>query len=1139
MSKKTLFNSNWLFKEFPLDTSYDFMNSSTLDPVELPHDWMIFHVNDLYKDSIGFYKKSFSLKPVSSHHYFLFFEGVYMDCHIYVNDNDVFEWKYGYSSFDVDITDYLIDGNNTVCVTCNYISPNTRWYSGAGIYRNVYFIEKDDVYFNNFGAYISTEKTGNDYKVFSDFEITSYTDSPFSVLTELINKDNNSIVASYKETLCSTGTVINKQSMLVSSPRVWDITDPYLYLLRSSLLVGEEIKDTYTCNLGFRTIRFDPDKGFFLNDRNVKINGVCMHHDLGSLGSAMNEVALKRQLKKMMDMGVNSIRTSHNMPSVELMNLADSMGLLIYTESFDMWELSKTPHDYANFFPLWWKKDVTNWVKRDCNHPSLIMWGIGNEIYDTHAGNGLKWTKLLRDAVRDLDYRHNAYITIGSNYIEWDNAQKCSDELELSGYNYGKKLYDLHHKKYPHWCIFGSETASTVQSRGIYHFPFESVLLTALDGQCSSLGNCTTNWGDKDVDSVVAYHRDKDFVFGQYLWSGWDYIGEPTPYFSKNSFFGQVDTAGFEKDTYYHYQAEWTDYKVSPMVHLLPYWDFNDGQIIDVCAYSNAPYVELFLNDVSQGKQFIDHLHGEKLQGRWKVPYKSGEIKVLAYDSDGNIVASDSHHSFGDSKTIVLNSDKNTLSADGKDLCFVEISTTDIDGFPVENARDRVTVSVSGSARLVGLDNGDSTDYEEYKGTSRKLFSGKLLAIIQSTYEAGEAVITVSSPYLESGKMIINTIPAACEKESGFFASNSESPLTTDIPVRKINLFRKGSSELTSENPDSTVEFEILPKNASFFDISFRALTKDGIDANFVKIETSSDKAFIHAFGDGEFRLSAFANNGKDYPEVISELEFSSTGMGIASLNPYELIPGINYFKSHSDECKLSFNGGVFLPPCRDGKTFVTYHNVDFGDYGSDEITIPIFSFKDEVCLEVWEGTIESGECLYSGKYVAKSIYNTYQANTFTLSRRISGTKDITLIFDVDDRISVHGFVFKKYNKSYSVINATEYNSISGDSFNVCKNSICNIGNNVTIEYNNMHFDEGVSGVRIVGKSNKPVSAVHILFKKETSDTRQMVEIHQTENIDEFFLPLNDIENCNSISFVFLPGSDFDLKEFQFKKRDA
>lgn len=1142
--KKTLFNNGWYFSEFELNTPFENMNSSDiLSPVELPHDWMIWHVKDLYKDSIGFYKKKFTAALTPGHSYFLRFEGVYMDCEVFLNKTKAFEWKYGYSTFDVDLTPYIKEGSNEVAVACNYKSPNTRWYSGAGIYRNVYFYEKEESYIVPDGVYLSSKPCEEGYTLSIDTELFSGKEEK-SVLKHFIFDKERNLCSSYeKELFLSAEITVDKQTVIISAPHLWDINDPYLYRVKTELWIDGRLVDTEENPLGFRTISFDCNKGFFLNGRHVKINGACQHHDLGALGAAVNKTAIKRQLLKLREMGVNSVRTSHNMPSVELMELADEMGFLINSEAFDMWELPKTTYDYGNFFPTWYTKDVRSWIRRDRNHPSVIIWSIGNEIYDTHSEKGLEWTKLLRDNVKLHDYNHNAYIGIGSNYIEWEGAQKCSNELELSGYNYGERLYDEHHKKYPHWCIFGSETGSTVQSRGIYHFPYENRLLTYEDGQCSSLGNCTTNWGAKSVGFVVSNHRDCDYVFGQYIWTGWDYIGEPTPYFSKNSFFGQIDTAGFEKDTFYHYQAEWTDVKENPMVHLLPYWDFNEGRIIDVCAYSNAPYVELFFNGTSLGKQYIDHNAEGELQGHWKLPYAKGELKVLAYDEEGNVIASDSQKSFSDPEKVVLSFDKKELTADGKDLIFATISTVDKEGTFVANARNRMKVSVSGAGRLVGLDNGDSTDYEEYKGTSRKLFSGKLLAIIQATDQIGEIKVSVESAGLTGATDILSAVAMTDfdkeEKEAAViepFMSCIPSETLDDIPVRKIGLKCLGPVTLNADQTSTDVELTVFPASATFSDISVSALTKDAVEANFVKVSLENKIAHIEALGDGHFILTAFANNGKEHAEIISELEFDITGLGCATFNPYEMVPGIQY-AAGSGDFKISFKGGVFLSGNSEKETYVTYSNIDFGSFGSDEITLPIFSFNDEINLEIWEGTYDSHECLYSGTYRAKSIYNTYQPNTFKLSRRISGTKSITIVFHINDRISLQGFEFKKIEKTYSTILAGEATRITGDSFKITGTDVTEIGNNVTLEYEDMDFSEkGLSAIEITGCSHNPVTSLHLLFFEGEASERQMIEIPFSETYETFTIPLTDVRIKGKMSIVFLPGTNFDLRSFRFVK---
>ena len=1132
---KILFNTGWSFSEFDLNTPIDEMfGSSLLKPVDIPHDYMIWHVKDLYKSEIGFYQKTFCIKKEPLHTYLLRFEGVYMDSEVYCNGTKICEWKYGYSTFDADMTSVLKDGDNTVCVVTHYREPNSRWYSGAGIYRNVWLIDLGDTYIPCDGVYLNAVENGTGFTLNFSVEAVSLCPGAYTVQNTLLDKDDKETGILTTDVNLFENVSVITQSLFVDRPHLWDIDDPYLYHVRTRILSGDTVKEEVVNTFGFRTINFDCNKGFFLNGRNVKIQGACQHHDQGALGSAMNKSALRRQFEKLMAMGVNSIRTSHNMPAMEVMELADEMGILIYSESFDMWELPKTTYDYGNFFPEWWERDVISWVRRDRNHPSLIIWGIGNEIYDTHLESGLKWTRLLRDKVRELDPWHNAYIGIGSNYIAWENAQKCSNELELSGYNYGERLYDEHHNKYPHWCIFGSETGSTVQSRGIYHFPYETSLLTHMDSQCSCLGNCTTNWGSKSVDQVVSDHRDRDFVFGQYIWTGWDYIGEPTPYHSKNSFFGQIDTAGFEKDTYYHYQAEWTDYKKAPMAHLLPYWDFNDGQIIDVIGYSNAPSVELFLNGTSLGAKEIDHQHSTKLFAHWTIPYQKGELVLRAYDETGKEIATDSVRSFDDPSTIRLASDKSSVLANGEDLAFVEISLMDYNVTFVANARNRVTVSVSGPGRLMGLDNGDSTDYEEYKGTSRKLFSGKLLAIIAPTDEPGTITVTAESVGLPSESIAIESVACdeairGCFKDSCF-----ESPASFDVPVRKIELKRLSGDTLTKENPTAKVSFTVYPSNATYSDIKFTALTPNSVTADYVSVEVDDDTATITALGDGEFTLMAYSCNGSDHPEVISTLDYKISGMGLAKKDAYSMIPGINFEYSYSGDCSLSFLGGVFLPVGPDNTSYVTYEKVDLGDVGSSEVHVPIFSFKDSLTLEILDGTYEAGKCLFKGEYNAKSIYNTYQENVFTLSEKLTGVHTLTFVFHTDDRISFEGFYFTKYLRAYSLIRATAFSNISGDSYNVEKEAITNIGNNVAIEYSDMDFKNGLSAVKICGRSHNEKTSIHILFVEDEVKYREMVEIPFGTEYNTFEFNLPDIRTTGKINLVFLPGSNFDLKEFEF-----
>ena len=1133
---KRLFNQGWEFVKAPLDTELNrIMQSKDWKAVDLPHDWMIYDANHLYEDGIGCYRKRFHIKDAQKQ-YFIRFEGVYMDTTIYLNGIEIFQWKYGYSTFEINLTEHLNLGENEIVVHCVYRSPNSRWYSGAGIYRNVWMLEKQEIYFVSDGSYISTVQEEDQWRVLVDIEAVAAEQEAVNQaqIRHTIRDARQQLIAEGMEQMLVRSEVGNNhQELIVEHPILWDVDNPYLYQITSELLVDGEVVDSVSQNLGFRTIKIDPDHGLFLNGRSLKINGACEHHDLGALGAAMNRNALRRKFAALKEMGVNSIRSSHNMPAVEFMELADEMGLLVYSESFDMWERTKTDFDYGRYFKEWWEKDVTSWVRRDRNHPSLLLWGIGNEIYDTHLGTGLPITIKLRDAVRKLDPRNNGLIAIGSNYIEWENAQRCSEEVEVSGYNYSERLYDKHHEKYPHWCIFGSETASTVQSRGIYHFPLSNRLLTYEDQQCSCLGNCTTNWGAKDVDTVIADHRDREFVFGQYIWTGWDYIGEPTPYFSKNSFFGQIDTAGFKKDTYYHYQAEWTDVHTNPMIHILPYWDFNEGQIIDVCVYSNAPVVELFLNGRSLGSQTIDHTHGRVLQGIWQVPYQKGRLEAYGYDEDGTLLVKEAIHSFENPAQIVLKPDKYRIQADGQDLVFVEITTIDSNNHPVVNARNRMEVHVSGAGRLIGLDNGDSTDYDSYKGTSRRLFSGKLMAIIAAKTTPGLIHVEVSSPELQAASLDIVAVKAKVVEGICANEENTPSEGKYEIPVRKIELIHHGSKVLDKEHPETSVTARILPENSTYSDIMFRAMTLDGIESNCVTIETVGNTAKLIPKGDGQFRLCCSANNDKDHPEVVSELEFRIEGFGTATLNPYQLVSACQHSNA-SQETKVSFQGGVFLQ--RSEQASLTYELVDFGEYGSDEMTIPIFSFRDEEPVEVWIGDLsQNARCVFRGIYKAKSMYNHYQSNTFQLLERIKGVQTVNLIVYPQERMSIQGFVFTKKEKAYEILKATEYDRITGDTFQLEEDAVTGIGNNVSIEYEGLDF--GTTGFRtltICGRSHIDVNTIHIRFSKGEEIAHQIVEFPFSQDYEERTFELESVTGCNHLSLIFLPGSNFDLKWFRF-----
>lgn len=699
MNQKKLFTDGWQFAKSKLEVTES--TGLTFEPVELPHDWLIYNTLELYEDSIGWYRKTFPYTK-DDQQLLLCFDGVYMDSSVYVNGQLVGEWKYGYSAFEHEITSALVEGDNEIVVKVVHQSPNSRWYSGAGIYRNVWLKTRDRNYIVTDGTYVSIQQQPEGWQVEVDTELSLNQNAQ---LVHTIWYKGNQIFSSKADVTAAAGKDTgheeiqsNTQQLTVDLPKLWSPDEPNLYDLVTELQLatgeqGYETIESVTQRIGFRDIKLDASEGFHLNGVKMKLNGVCEHHDLGALGAAFNLTALRRRFVLLKEMGVNAIRTAHNMPAKEFMELADEMGMLIVSEAFDMWERAKTPYDYARFFPEWAHTDVKSWVKRDRNHASLIMWSIGNEIYDTHADErGQEVTRMLMDYVLEFDPKGNAGVTIGSNYMPWENAQKCADIVKLAGYNYAEKYYDKHHEEHPDWIIYGSETSSVVQSRGIYHFPFEQSILADDDEQCSALGNSTTSWGAKSAEYCILAERDTPYSLGQFLWTGFDYIGEPTPYHTKNSYFGQLDTATFPKDSYYIYQAAWTDYKKSPMVHLFPYWDFSPGQLIDVRVCSNAPKIELQLNGKTIGTYDIDHAKGTQLAGWWKVPYEGGELKAIAYDENGNVIATDVQKSYTDAKKIRLQADREQLQANGTDLIFVEIQVEDEAGNPVQNAKDRKSV---------------------------------------------------------------------------------------------------------------------------------------------------------------------------------------------------------------------------------------------------------------------------------------------------------------------------------------------------------------------------------------------------------------------------------------------------------------
>lgn len=1144
MSIKRLLCDNWEFSKNPIGTEY----SEKLDRkrVDIPHDWLIYDTENLYETSTGWYRRKLNLKKDENRVY-LRFEGVYMDCAVFVNGSAAGEWKYGYSTFEFDITELLKDGENLITVRVDHREPNSRWYSGAGIYRNVWLKISPGCRLISDGVYISADVNGK-------VTVTAETERPEDVSVQGLSVrhiifDGDTEVARCERPCCAFDksampeTVVrsgfayskNTDELSVTDPKLWDIEKPYLYRCVTELLRDGRVIDRDENRFGFRKAEFTADKGFFLNGRHVKLHGCCEHHDLGALGAAVYPAAIRRKLEKLRTMGINAIRTSHNMPAVELMELADEMGFLILSEGFDMWEMSKTAYDYARFFPEWVGRDVASWVRRDRNHPSLIGWSIGNEIYDTHAGErGQEITSMLVRLVREHDPRCNGYVTIGSNYMQGENAQKCADIVKLAGYNYAERLYEEHHKKYPEWMIYGSETASVIQSRGIYHFPLSQPVLADDDEQCSSLGNCSTGWGAKNTEYCIIADRDAEFCAGQFIWTGFDYIGEPTPYSTKNSYFGQFDTAGFPKNSAYVFRAEWTDCKKSPFVHIFPYWDFNEGQAIDVRVTSNAPKVKLFFNGELVGEKDIDHQKGTSLTLDTVINYTEGELTAFAYDENGNEIAKDTVRSFGDTAEIRLTPDKTELKADGRDLIFLDISAYDKQGEFVANANNRVTVTVSGAGRLIGLDNGDSTDYDRYKGVSRRLFSGKLLAIIAAKTTAGDIFVRVSSPNLPDKGMTLKAVSA--EVTEGISAIEENTPCKLcctnperDIPIRKIEISGE-DCRFTAEKRELTFNIKTYPeKNSYSGEIEYRITTVLGIASNLGEIISAENgRVKVRCNGDGEFYLRALCKNGTDKYHIISAVKLNGEGIGAAAFDPYELVLGGLHTVSGGNigngiQHGVSFGGGWF-----------GFENVDFGAVGSDTVTVPIFAnCATPVDIRFYDGIPgEGGELIGDFSYHKKPVWLTYIPETYKLTKVLKGMH--TFVMEANCHYDIQGFYFERRSKEFSEICAADSENIYGDKFTVEKDAVTGIGNNVMLDFGEFDFgDKTPAALVICGRSALPKNSITVIFGGD-NEKRVIAEFEQAEDYTERSFPLDGINGKCRVSFAFLPGSDFDFKYFKF-----
>ena len=796
------FDADWrFFKGAAEGAEKPEFDDSQWRSLRLPHDWAIEgpfdprlnpHQGALPIFGTGWYRKSFTLpESAKGRKIAIEFDGAMSNSQVWLNGQLLGGRPYGYSSFELDLTPHLKLGGDTnvLAVRLTPEDHSSRWYAGAGIYRNVWLEVISPVHVGHWGTYVTTPAVTADeatVQVKTDVVNGSTAQAAVTLHSSILNQDGKEVGSSDSAvTLQSGATQTVPVTIAVSHPRRWDVDDPYLYTLVSEIQEQGKTVDRTVTPFGVRAIAFTAGKGFFLNDRYLKMHGVCNHHDLGALGAAVNRRAIERQFQILKAAGVNALRTSHNPPAPEVLEYADRMGFLVIDEAFDMWHTAKNANDYSKYFDEWSERDVRDMARRDRNHPSVVLWSIGNEIPEQGQANGAAIAHRLAQFFREEDPTRPTTC----NFDDWQGAikNKLADEVEVGGFDYQPARYEVILKSHPKWVVLGTETESCVSSRGVYHLPIQnyakhpSLQITSYDIIAPPWAYCP--------DVEFAYQDKLPQVPGEFVWTGFDYIGEPTPYFSReggattqpedwparSSYFGIVDLAGFPKDRYYLYQSEWT---TKPMVHLLPHWNWEgkEGQAIPVMAYSNAQQVELFVNGKSLGKKarYSDRFEMpvskakidsgkfvSKYRRVWQVPYQPGVLKAIAYQ-DGKEVAQDVVRTAGPPARIKLQPDRSDVQADGDDLSFVTVRVEDKDGNLCPLADNLVQFNLTGAGAIAAVDNGNAATTEPFQADHRKAFNGMALVIVRSRAgESGAIQLTATSSGLAQDTVTITTRSAA------------------------------------------------------------------------------------------------------------------------------------------------------------------------------------------------------------------------------------------------------------------------------------------------------------------------------------------------------------------------------------------
>jgi len=802
-TKQTL-QKNWKFtREDNSAFSQSTFNDVKWQNVTIPHDWAIYGPFDMENDiqrtaikqdgqkdaiehtgrtgglpfvGVGWYRTTFDLPDFSNDKkVFIQFDGAMSNPEVFINGQKAGQWHNGYNTFFLDISNWVKNKNNSLAVRLDNLTQMSRWYPGAGLYRNVHIITKNKTHIPIWGVHITTPEIQSKFaKVDINTEFVSENIENIEVETEIFNPKGEKVAQNkVKSSQYTSNNTINQQ-IFIDFPQLWGIKQPNLYKAITKLYKNGKLEDQTETTFGIRSIEVKPNDGFYLNGKKIKLKGVCLHHDLGALGSAVNEAAIRRQILLMQDMGANAIRTSHNMPAPEYVKIADEMGMLLAVESFDEWAIPKVQNGYHLYFKDWAEKDLTNLVKHYRNNPSVIMWFIGNEVEEQSNIEGSRVARFLQDVIRKYDSTRP--ISNGMDRPDDILKNNMAATMDLVGFNYRPFKYEEAYKKLPQQLLLGSETVSTISSRDVYKFPVERKAMAKYpDQQTSSYDVEHCSWSNLPEDNFI-YDEELPYMIGEFIWTGIDYLGEPTPYYvewpSHSSYFGAVDLATLPKDRFYLYRSHWN--KSEETLHILPHWTWNgrEGEVTPIFVYTNYPTAEVFINGKSQGKQTknlsiplreTENPESQKTFERQKryrlmwlnTKYEPGSVKVVAYNDKGEAVAEKEIHTAGKPYQIKLTADRNYIKADGKDLAYITVEVVDKEGNVCPNVNDLVQFEVKGAGKFRASANGDATSLDLFHEPKMHLFNGKLMAIVQASEKTGEIIFKAKSQKIKGNQIKI------------------------------------------------------------------------------------------------------------------------------------------------------------------------------------------------------------------------------------------------------------------------------------------------------------------------------------------------------------------------------------------------